>query len=322
MKYKWQKTYSILFFIVIISILFSQIMVPGMQLSSVSEKYLWRKDLIDIYRRFEYSMGDKVFPTAVFGKDEWLFFTADLSLRNYQKTAPLNVSNIKKLLRVFEEINEKVESYGGTFLVVVAPDKSTIYPQFMPDEIPVIGEVSSLDRLIERVDTTSNIKLLDLRPTLMHASEYAEVYYKSDTHWNCIGAFYAYQEIFYEVQSMYPELKLYGLDDFDFTYSNQLLDISTLIGVDLKERSMILKPKFDTNISNENLPDLMMIHDSFYLACLNKFMEPSFGEIFSVQYKDLEMEDILQKIEEQKPKIVIVEFVERFMEFFFRHLSE
>ena len=323
MNPKLQKNYSLLFLIAIFSVLFSQILIPEMEIGLISEKYLWKENLISRYRKIKYLLGDRVFPITLVGKDGWLFYTGELSMRNYQKDAPLNVSNIKKLVQVLEEIHEKVEGYGGTFLVVVAPDKSTIYPQFMPDEIPVIGDTSSLDRLLERVDQYSDIQVLDLRHALRNASKTSQTYYKTDTHWNCLGAFYVYQEIFYQLQIKYKELNGYSLDDFDLVYSNEsLLDISKMTGIDVKEKNLSVIPKFDANTSTYNPSDLMIIHDSFYLTCLNRFMESTFEEIFSMEYKDVAMTNILQKIEDEKPEVVVVEFVERYMEFFFRHFAD
>lgn len=337
-----QSVYSLSFLVVVFFTFLSQLFVPGITLDTISEKYLWRQDLIDQYQKFKFGMGDKVFPGAVVGKEGWLFYTGEMSLRNYQKTDPLNMSNIKKLVGILNQISATVESYGGTLVVVIPPDKSTVYPQYMPDEIPVIGTTVSLDRLIERANLYGNFILLDLRPILIHASKNSQVYYKTDSHWNCLGAYYAYKEI---VSSFEENISLhsYTLSDFDINSSKSgYLDIAAMIGADVKEKILLFEPKFNVSISksrdsvqdydieslhitqnsNQGLPDLVVFHDSFYNACLGEFIETTFGRTVAISYSDVKLTEMLNIIEKEKSDVVIVEFVERFMDYFLWHLYE
>jgi len=337
-----QKAYSITFLVIVFSIFLSQLFTPGITLDTIPEKYLWKKDLIEKYRKFKFGVGDKVFSGAVVGKEGWLFYTGEMSLRNYQKIDPLNISNIKKLVGVLNQIDATVRSYGGTLLVVVPPDKSTVYPQYMPDEIPVIGSTVSLDRLIERVGAHGDFSFLDLRPALIRASETSQVYYKTDTHWNCLGAYYAYEEI---MSGFEEDLNLhsYALNDFEITsLETGRFDIATMMEANIKEEMLVFTPKFKTAISTERnyvsdydveslrvvrnsdqeSPNLMVFHDSFYDVCLGSFIELTFGRTISISYGDVELVEMLNIIEKEKPDVVIVEFAERFMDYFLWHLYE
>lgn len=339
-----QIVYSVFFLILMFFIFIGQLFVSDITVDTISEKYLWKEDLIERYRSFKFDIGDNVFSYAVVGKEGWLFFTGEMSFRNYQKSEPLNVSNIKKLVAIFSQLDAAVKEYGGTFLVVIPPDKSTIYPQYMPDEIPVIGQTTSLDRLIERVEKYSDVRLLDLRPVLLQASNSSQVYYKTDTHWNCFGAFYAYQETLSAVSQDYPKIKTYTLEDFDIlSYEWSDFDIAKMMEAKVIDSGVSFIPRFETNffldkdygslynvsslrtvknLTNREQPDLLIFHDSFYEACLNNFFEPTFGRTISLYYFDVELADMLDMIQKEKPKVVIVEFVERLTEAFLRHLYE
>ena len=335
--------YSFIFLFVVFFLLLSQIFSPVNTFDTISENYLWKKILIENYRQFKFVVGDRVFPYVVVGKEDWLFYTGEMSLRNYQKVDPLNISNIKKLLSMLNKIDEAVSSYGGTLLVVVPPDKSTVYPQYMPDEIPVIGTTTSLDRLIERAGVNSNFQLLDLRAALLNSSETSQVYYKTDSHWNCLGAYYAYEEIMGSLSKKYPNVQSYTLNDFEITYSRlEQFDIAKMMGVNIKDNVPAFTPKFNTMIymdnaygsnygydslrtmqnTNKEIPNILVFHDSFYEWCLGSFIELSFGRTISVPYKDVELDGMLSMIEREKPDIVMVEFVERFMDYFLWHLYE
>lgn len=335
-KSSWKKFYSIFFLFLFFSMLLVQLLGTDLTLSNLSENYLWRKTLIEKFQGFKYQMGDRVYASSVVGKDGWLFFTENLSLQNYQRIDPLNVSNIKKLVNVLNQIDDKVSEYGGTFIVVVPPDKTTIYPQYMPEEIPVVGDVTSLDRLIERINKFSDIQIIDLRPVLIRASETSQVYYKTDTHWNCMGAFYSYEEILSILKNSRPALRVHTLEDFTVTSREGVLDLADITSINVTEGLMSAKPNFDVTIttlpdsqweyiseslkvsinSEKDLPNLMVFHDSFYNACLSTFMETSFGVTISVPYNEVNLEQILEMIEAERPQVVMIEFVERFMDYF------
>lgn len=337
----WKKIYSFVFVLVTFIMLAGQLLVPGITVSTISKDFLWRESLVENYRKLKYTLGDKVYPNAVIGKEGWIFHTENLSLRNYQKYDPLGVSNIKTVVRVLGAIDEKVKAYGGTFLVVIPPDKSTVYPQYMPDEIPVIGDVTSLDRLIDQVNNSPDIQLIDLRPVLINASEESLVYYKTDTHWNCIGAYYAYEEILFRLAGLSPEFTVHSINDFTITDSpGGQLDLAKMIEVDTIENFMSATPKFSVEISqypnpfpeyetlqmfvndNTELPGLIIFHDSFYPVCLDAYLKPAFGRTISMPYSDIELSDMLKLIEVEQPKVVILEFAERLLEELLWHLSE
>jgi hypothetical protein len=157
-----------------------------------------------------------------------------------------------------------------------------------------------------------------------------------------VGAFYAYDAIISSLADSHPEIKSRSFEDFEIiTTQNSLLDVASLMGVSVQEDSMGVLPRFDTEVSmvpvissynapslqvaassEKDAPDLMIFHDSFYDACLNSFIETSFSYTTSIHYGDAALSDHLDMIKTEKPDIVIVEFVERQMEFFLRHLGD
>lgn len=311
------KIYSIVFVVMFFLILLAQLFVPDFDVKTISGNYLWRKNFISGYNTFKYEIGDRLFSLAVIGKDGGFYYTRDTSIQDFQKTSPINVSKMKRLNNFFDKINNNISSYGGALLIVIPPNKNTIYPQFMPDEIPVLGEISSLDRLIDYLNKNSDIQILDLRPALISARVSSQVYYKTDTHWNCQGAFYAYDAILNKLNNNYPQLQPQPISNFDIIFSeNKTLDIPRLLGIDVQESLQTIIPKFPVNDSVGNLPSLTVFHDSFYVACLNHYLEIAFKDITAIPYSEVHVEEYLHIIETEKPDIVIIEFVERYIEYF------
>jgi hypothetical protein len=311
------KNYSIIFVALFFLILLSQLFVPEFNIKTISKNYLWRKNLISGYNTFRYEIGDRLFSNMVIGKDEGFYFTGEASIPDFQRTSVINVSKMKRLTKFFNNVNQQVSSYGGTLLIVIPPNKITIYPHFMPDEIPVLGEISSLDRLINYLNENSDIRIIDLRSSLIEASSASPVYYQTDTHWNCYGAYFAYQSILSKIGQTYPQVMPRPIDDFDIILSeSQPLDITRSLGLDIKESLQSIVPKFSADDSRDISLNLLMFHDSFYNACLNQYLDTAFGEIISIPYNDVHEKDYLQVIDTQKPDIVVIEFLERYIEYF------
>jgi hypothetical protein len=130
-------------------------------------------------------------------------------------------------------------------------------------------------------------------------------------------------------------MRSHPLSDFQIGSTiDTTLDISTVMGLGLQEDTVTLTPKFQTgtisHVSYENnklikvavnsqadLPSAMVIHDSFYTECLNQFLEPQFSRVISSHYETAMLLDYMKLIDTEKPDVVIVEFAEREIEYFF-----
>jgi hypothetical protein len=76
-----------------------------------------------------------------------------------------------------------------------------------------------LDDLLNRLDASARATILDLRPVLRAAAaKHAPlaIYFKTDSHWNGLGAFYAYRAILERLdeQATVSRLDLAALDNF------------------------------------------------------------------------------------------------------------
>lgn len=332
MQKQTAKLYSILFAVSFFVILSMQLSVRDLTLLNLPERFLWRNDLIKALNNFRFYIGDRVFTNAIMGRDGWMYLTADKSIGDYQKIVKVNPRETRSSLENLAAFNEWVEKNGGSLFWVVAPDKHTIYPQFMPDEIPVLGELSRFDRvLIQWMELGLDVELIDLRAPLTEASSDYQVYQKGDTHWNCIGAYYAYQEVIGRVSTLYPDVTPYSLDDYEIKYLNtETRDITGMLGIYQLEEGVVLLPKYNPSqlttkeikleykgsarvVENErkDLPTALVIHDSFYPACFNYFFEQHFSHTYSIPY--VSVKNYADLIEEQKADIVIIETVERYL---------
>ncbi|MDB5763995.1 MAG: hypothetical protein JWQ21_2990 [Herminiimonas sp.] len=140
-------------------------------------------------------LGQSPVRNAIIGKQGWLFLADGNILADYQGTHPFKEEELERWRVVLEGKKRWLASQGIQYLFLVAPDKPSVYPEFMPDNIGRIGGGSRLDQLISYLKKYSDIEILDLRPSLREGKGAARVFHKTDTHWNEQGAYIAYREI-------------------------------------------------------------------------------------------------------------------------------
>jgi uncharacterized protein (DUF1501 family) len=56
---------------------------------------------------------------------------------------------------------------------------------------------------VEYLQKNTEINVLDLRPVFMGASQSSQIYYKADAHWNCLGAYYASNEMISKMNALH-----------------------------------------------------------------------------------------------------------------------
>jgi len=169
--------------------------------------------------RFHGGLGMDLSTNIIIGKDGFLFFPSSvhdgfLAERNLDPFSPSELDEWQHLL---EKRNKFFTEHGYPFVVIIPPDKQSIYPELMPEQFSRLGPKTRLDQLIDRLrETHSPVRLIDLRPVLLEAKKYRRIYFKTDTHWNDYGAFAAYPVILDAIQSVLPGRKLVPQPMSDF----------------------------------------------------------------------------------------------------------
>ena len=119
---------------------------------------------------------------VLIGSDGWLFYAPTLD--DYTGDAPMTAREIYCAARTLYLLQEYAESRGGDFLFTAAPNKNTLYPEYMPARTR-LGGVSNMDALYARLDEM-DVSYLDLRDIFSQKAE--PLYFKTDSHWNAKGA--------------------------------------------------------------------------------------------------------------------------------------
>lgn len=119
------------------------------------------------------------------GRDGWLFFSAEAA--DYMGTNALTDDQIRAMAVTLSLMQERTEAGGGRFTFVAMPNKSSVYPEYMPARYRH-AEESNLTRL-QAVLPDYGVTFTDMLSVLTaHRDE--GVYHRRDSHWNYRGALY------------------------------------------------------------------------------------------------------------------------------------
>lgn len=140
------------------------------------------------YNIFKTSVTDNV----IIGKDGWLYYKETLD--DYQRSNCFTDRTIYRIAKTTELMNEYCKEFGMTMAFTVAPNKSTIYPEYMPAKYLAEDKESNLDRLNKLIadkDYYVNLKSL-FTDNLNSDTVY---YHQKDSHWNGLGAMEVYRAL-------------------------------------------------------------------------------------------------------------------------------
>ncbi len=119
---------------------------------------------------------------VIVGKDGWLFFND--TLKDYTGTEPLTERELFGVVKNIQLMNEYCQLNGRDFAFVIAPNKNSVYGEFMPD-YGVKSDYRDAGKVMAALKQ-SGVKTPDLFSAINGKDE--QLYFKHDSHWNSKGA--------------------------------------------------------------------------------------------------------------------------------------
>lgn len=243
--------------------------------------------------------------------------------------------NLEKQLSEIRKV-----SPNSKLIVMIAPNHSTIYPETMPDWLQEQRQENADSKLGQMYKEMQGSEVIFPNLTELLLSKKTDdtlLYQKTDTHWNELGAYYAYEYIMNEyIAPDFPAAAAIPLSEFEvFTKSVPGGDMLNFLGFNLdlaREIAVYVRPKtftsvtgydkpfrmnFENNWTSEThafkkedpeLPSMFMTRDSFSTNLIMFFAENFRESYFNGMWSyNIDMDYIRQN----KPDYVIIEAVER-----------
>ena len=179
------------------------------------------------------------------GRNGWLFYLDDFGLEDYANVSPLTPSEQANWHEAIVRARDWMRRRGGSYVFTVVPDKHVIYPEAFPELVARVGSTSRTDQVFASI-ADSGVGV-DVRPPLLEAKTSERVYQLTDTHWNDVGAFTAYQPIIEAVRAQNPAVPpAWQAADFTLTRREVIgMDLAGMIGLKrlMWEQELELVPK-------------------------------------------------------------------------------
>lgn len=159
----------------------------------------FRKLLVKWENRLDYCLLDA--STAdlpvVAGPGGWLFLAKENPQLNtvddFRGLHPFTPAQLAAWTGEFAARRDWLAVRGIPYLVVLAPNKQTVYPEELPARYTRVGPTRT-DQLVTAL-SGAGITVVDLRPVLAGGKKSAAIYYRTDSHWTPAGTATAYAGI-------------------------------------------------------------------------------------------------------------------------------
>ncbi|MBF0488097.1 MAG: hypothetical protein HQK98_08035 [Nitrospirae bacterium] len=267
---------------------------------------------------------------VVFGRDGWVYLSALNIINDYKGIKQFTNAELSDIKHTLLERQRWLAKRGMKYYVIIASNKETIYPEYLPDYIRKTGGKTRAEQLMEYMDN-STVTIINVKDALVNAKPGGQLFHKTDTHWNSYGAFWAYRKV---METMgFPGSQPMDISEFSlhkkYIKGGDLYKLLSLSDLYTDEdvifhhitpyRSVLGKPGdyanpcWDPNtpivvkeIDDKRLPKVVVFRDSFFINMLHYFSEHFQRSVFlwTMTFdKDI--------IEKEHPDIVVTEFVER-----------
>jgi hypothetical protein len=180
-----------------------------------NDHFGFRETLIYMYNRLSLFLRVSPSQKVLVGRDGWLFYTGDHVLDDYRNSDLFSRDQLDQWLRIIKGKRDHLAASGVSYVFVVAPNKHTIYPEYLPLGIIKNKPTSRLDQLSNHL-SQHGMKLVDLRAVLLEAKLSGRLYHKTDSHWNHRGVAVAHKGILSALYAHFAEELLGGTPQLIF----------------------------------------------------------------------------------------------------------
>ena len=150
------------------------------------------------------------------GKNNHIHFRD--TLNDYLGADLFSDTDLTRMQDGAEQLQRKLQDEGlkTKVIIFIAPNHGTIYPETMPSFLDEhkVSDDSKLQQMTRQF-SSSSVKFITPYDRLMKEKENYFIYNRTDTHWNELGAYFGYCELFNYISETFPAAKPHPMSDFD-----------------------------------------------------------------------------------------------------------
>lgn len=296
----------------------------------INDRVGLREYALKIYKKIDFFKNLNLSNNVIEGKEGWLFFNSENdNIKYFQRAEKYTPDKLNAVKALIEKNIKFCQDNGIELIMIMPPNKSTIYPEYYNKYIRKTAGVDNYlilkDYLSKNLPDAHIVMPYD---ELVNDKENNTLYHKTDTHWNTFGAFDAYKSLEKEIKKVNKEYIMLDesrikecekdvLYDLEILSSNvksagkkyESICINGIEKIRLKENSK--KAIWHKGYGGEKAPKILLIHDSF-MKELAPFISTGASYIGQFWTYDKDFSKLSDVILESKPDIIIWERLERY----------
>lgn len=269
---------------------------------------------------------------VILGRDGWFFYKGrqdplEDPLADYAGTNLFTEEELARIAGNMTRSQEKAAQAGAVFIVVLAPNKERIYPEYLPEGYGMPAENARIRQVADYLRAHTSVPVIDMTPVLstyrdVHPEE--RLYIRHDTHWNFQGSYLAANEILSYLGDPLPPLSALNRVEVDAPVG----DLSILMGFgeNYKGETEEYLTEFTDHYATETLSttyehayvndaetphrSLLVAGDSFSVSLM-----PYLASHFGRAYMNFHYNYDEQMIAEHQPDVIVYEVLERFLSY-------
>ena len=278
-----------------------------------------KSEMLDHYLKFKLNtLNETPLPNKVLiGNDGWYFLgnthrnLLEDSFGNY----PFSKSELQNIKQTIKTIRDTLASKGIAFHIVVPPNKHRVYSEKLPFRLN--QKPTRLEQLNTYLKQEINFEILDLRDTLVANKDKGLLYYKTNTHWNDLGAYIGYRKT---LDRLNLDVPIDSISNYGREYKPiERGDITEMINLKFKEKAqffnsvssteveVLSKDRNNLHFKNPIRPKKMIMYTDSFSNFWIKHFNQSFGETVYKRGYNLNFKYLFN----QKPDVVVIEIIER-----------
>ena len=201
---------------------------------------------------------------TLFGNNGYLFHQNEndgTSLHDYIGDNHFSQQELEEIAANLEKEKKWVEQNGSQFVLLLIPNKETMYPEWMPSYISRADTMTREDQLVEYLRENTDINVVYVKDTLMQNKELCPLYYKTDTHTNMIGSLYIVSDL---LSACYDVEITPSLDMFDIHMQDYVGDLGTTANCTSRYVDTVyFYPERSVDDAQKVKSSMMLVGDSF-----------------------------------------------------------
>lgn len=236
------------------------------------------------------------------GKDGWLFYKLGNELEDFQGRVPLGRMTLNNLISEYEDTLHRLNNAGIQFYVLIPPDKSVIYSEYMPDKA-LYGIKSDKTRISQLLALNSDF--IYPKKELLDNKGEDLLYFKTDTHWTFYGAYFGYKALMDRIGKDF-NIKSFELSNMKKDeHVREAPDLANMVDVGTQKTEIVPEYQCDKEVRKSDLR--VIIYGDSFLEFLRPYMNCTFEKVMYMDVKNFDK----NSIKWFKPDIVILEIVQR-----------